>query len=169
MWRCLRQNSLYMQVLRFMIPRFCGVTLHLLSERLPMFLRTVMPSSLRVIRSSHTFRPDNADGTYHSHPTAHNDIPEDQNRLQFVSHTWEHRPMHDESLHTPPALQALKHWYVLNVYQLLCLSMVKFTLHRSLSVFKEAQSEKTVDIMLELSPLGYFNLNNTHNWRQSAQ
>jgi len=108
------------------------------------------------MRSSCTFRPDNADGTYHSHPTARNDIPEDQNRLPFVPHTWEHRPMHDESLHTPPALQALKHWYVLNVYQLLCLSVVKFTLHRSLSVFKEAQSEKTGDIMSELSPLGYF-------------
>jgi hypothetical protein len=70
--------------------------------------------------------------------------------------------MHDESLHTPPALQVLEHWYVLNVYQLLCLSVVKFTLHPSPSILKEAQSKKTVDIMLELTPLAYSKQSKQH-------
>ena len=49
--------------------------------------------------------PDNADSTY---PTVHNDSPKDQNTLLFVPHTWEHCQMHDESLHTPPALHTFK-------------------------------------------------------------
>jgi len=94
--------------------------------------------------------PDNADSTYHSHPTARNDIPEDQNPLLFVPYSWEHCPMHYESLHTPPALQGFTHWYILNVYHLLRLSVVNFTLCPPLSVFKQDQPKKTFDIMSEL-------------------
>jgi hypothetical protein len=81
-----------------------------------------------------------SDGTCHSHPTARDIIPKDQNRLLFVPHSWEHCQMHDGSLDTPPAIHAFKHWYILNVYQLFCLSVANFTSQRSPSVSEEAQS-----------------------------
>lgn len=139
MWRCVRQNSLYVQSFEVYDPTLLRCDTALLGEWLPMFFEDCIVFISRG-REAFTYFPTRRwRHTYHSHPTKRNDIPEGQNPLLFVPYTWEHRPVHDELLHT---LQAPKHWYVLRAYQLLCLSVVKFTLRPSLSVFKEAQSKK---------------------------
>jgi hypothetical protein len=97
-----------------MTPCFWGVMLHCWVNSFPHFEGMYclhLPGSrghhgFPDLRQCRQYIPSTPDSAYN--------IPDDQNPPPYVPHTWEHWPLHHESLHMPPALQTFKHRYILN-------------------------------------------------------
>jgi len=142
-----------------MIPHFCGVTLHCWANDCPCFLRTVLPSSLGVERPSRTFRPDDEDirtthtqqnvMTFHKARILYCLFPTLGNTVQCMMNHFIHFKLLSSGTYYMCTSYYARPWWNLR-YVLLC------------PFSKKPNPKKTVDIMLELSPLGCFKQSKRH-------